>query len=95
MIKSDCRVLLIDNYDSFTYNIYQYLAQLCSVVPHVVTNDVALDSLRLEDYDAIVLSPGPGHPGRVDDFGVCSAVIDTAKCPILGVCLGHQGLALH
>ncbi|MGC6416114.1 MAG: aminodeoxychorismate synthase component I [Bradymonadia bacterium] len=95
MIKSDCRVLLIDNYDSFTYNIYQYLAQLCSVVPHVVTNDVALDSLRLEDYDAIVLSPGPGHPGRVDDFGVCSAVIDAAKCPILGVCLGHQGLALH
>ena len=37
----------------------------------------------------------PGHPGRVDDFGVCSAVIDSANCPILGVCLGHQGIALH
>lgn len=83
------RILLLDNYDSFTYNLYHYTAQFA-------TTDVRRnDELALEDvvqYDAIILSPGPGLP---KDSGIMPALIKqyyTTK-PILGVCLGHQAIA--
>ena len=82
-------LLLIDNYDSFTYNLYQYLSELGATV-EVVRND----TVTLEDIDAmaperIVISPGPGNP---DDAGISKDVIRrfAGRIPILGVCLGHQ-----
>ncbi len=88
------RILLIDNYDSFTYNLYQQLAKVIGSEPMVVGNDqVSLDEIRRLDPDCIVLSPGPGHPGRSEDFGICAQVLQSLELPLLGVCLGHQGLA--
>jgi para-aminobenzoate synthetase len=89
------RTLLIDNYDSFTYNLFHYLAEINGREPVVVRNDdpeFRLD--RLDEFDNVVLSPGPGSPDRPADFGICADVIRSARIPILGVCLGHQGLAV-
>ncbi len=86
--------LLIDNHDSYTFNLFQALAQVNEVIPHVVRNDECTwEELERLPFDNIVLSPGPGHPGQERDFGVCSAALAHADVPILGVCLGHQGLA--
>ncbi len=87
------RVLLIDNYSSFTFNLYQCLAELTGVLPLVVPND-SEESLRLEDFDAVVLSPGPGTPERQRDFGICRTMFTQTELPVLGVCLGHQGLGV-
>jgi len=87
------RTLLIDNYDSFTFNLYQYLAEVNRVPPIVVHNDTApWEEIRDLDFDNIVISPGPGRPEIAADFGICSQVILESTVPILGVCLGHQGL---
>jgi para-aminobenzoate synthetase len=85
--------LLIDNYDSFTYNLFQLLAEENGVEPIVVRNDEASweELLRL-GFDNVVLSPGPGRPERPRDFGVCAEAIRRCEAPLLGVCLGHQGL---
>ena len=89
------RTLLIDNYDSFTFNLFQLLAEVNGCEPIVVRNDEAeWEELTRLDFDAVVLSPGPGHPARVGDFGVCAAAIAACELPLLGVCLGHQGLGL-
>jgi para-aminobenzoate synthetase len=89
----DMRTLLIDNYDSFTYNLFQLLAEANGAEPIVVRNDEAswaeLSRLR---FDNVVLSPGPGRPERWRDFGVCADAIRHSDWPLLGVCLGHQGL---
>ena len=89
------KVLLIDNYDSFTYNLYQQLGEMNAQV-EVHRND-ALDLAAVQriDPDAIILSPGPGHPSVPRDFGVCKDVLlgVSKSVPTLGVCLGHQGLA--
>lgn len=88
-------VLLIDNYDSFTHNLYQLIGGLGADV-RVVRNDaIDVAEVRESAPTHIVLSPGPGHPGNERDFGVCGDVIDqlAAQIPTLGVCLGHQGLA--
>lgn len=93
--------LIIDNYDSFTYNLYQDLAKVLSKVDSKGTIDVIRnDELRLEEikarnYDRIIISPGPGSPDDVAYFGVCSDVITKLgpRIPILGVCLGMQGIA--
>ncbi len=88
------KFLIIDNYDSFVYNIAQYLGEL-GVDCTVVRNDrVTLHDIRAAGYDGIVISPGPGTPTDKRYFGICSDVIKTLgkTVPILGVCLGHQGI---
>jgi para-aminobenzoate synthetase len=85
--------LLVDNYDSYTYNVFHLLAAVSGEEPIVVHNDmVSWRALSRWDFDAIVLSPGPGHPGRWHDFGVCADILRSSEIPVLGICLGHQGL---
>jgi anthranilate synthase/aminodeoxychorismate synthase-like glutamine amidotransferase len=84
------RVAVLDNYDSFTYNLVQYLAEL-GAKPEVFRND-AVTVEQLRPYEALVISPGPGTPA---DAGVS---VEAIRClsgamPVLGVCLGHQALA--
>jgi len=89
------RLLLIDNYDSFTYNLAQYLGELGATVEVRRNDSIDLDEVRNIGPDAIVLSPGPGHPGNRRDFGICSDILGGVSpfVPTLGVCLGHQGIA--
>ncbi len=87
------RTLIIDNYDSFTYNLFQYLAEINGTEPLVVRND--FPGWRIEDldeFDNVIISPGPGRPGRASDFGFSRDAVLNASIPLLGVCLGHQGL---
>ena len=86
------RTLLIDNYDSFTYNLYQLLGEVTGDAPVVVRNDADWGDIALERFDAIVISPGPGRPERPADFGISARAIRESELPILGVCLGHQGI---
>jgi para-aminobenzoate synthetase len=86
------RVLLVDNYDSFTYNLYQLIGEVCGQPPTVVRNDTPWADIRFDEFDAAVISPGPGRPDRDRDFGVSARVILDSGLPVLGVCLGHQGL---
>ncbi|HSG84391.1 MAG: anthranilate synthase component II [Nitrosopumilus sp.] len=88
------KFLIIDNYDSFVYNIAQYLGEL-GVECDVIRNDkITLPQIKERNYDAIIISPGPGTPEDKKYFGVCSDVIKDMgpNTPILGVCLGHQGI---
>lgn len=88
------KTLVIDNYDSFTYNLYQYLGEL-GAAPEVVRNDdVTLADIQAARPERIVISPGPGSPDDPHYFGVCADVIRLLGpvVPILGVCLGHQGI---
>jgi len=87
------RTLLIDNYDSFTYNLFQLLAEVNGSEPIVVRNDAASWSeLERLEFDNVVVSPGPGRPDRAADFGVCAEAIRRCEKPLLGVCLGLQGI---
>jgi para-aminobenzoate synthetase len=87
------RTLLIDNYDSFTYNLFQLLAEVNGVEPLVVRNDEASwEELARLDFDNVVISPGPGRPDVEADFGVCTEAIRSCEMPLLGVCLGLQGI---
>nr|WP_232488744.1 aminodeoxychorismate synthase component I [Brevibacterium antiquum] len=87
--------MLIDNYDSFTNNLYHYLTEVNGCPPVIVPNDWEHWSIgALEEFDNVVISPGPGSPDKADDFGICAEVIANARIPILGICLGHQGIAL-
>jgi para-aminobenzoate synthetase len=86
------RVLLVDNYDSFTYNLYQLIGEVCGQAPTVVRNDTPWADIRFDEFDAAVISPGPGRPDVDRDFGVSARVILDSGLPVLGVCLGHQGL---
>ncbi len=88
------KFLIIDNYDSFVYNIAQYLGEL-GVDCDVKRNDkITIKEIKENDYDAIIISPGPGTPEDKKYFGVCTDVIKEIGPikPILGVCLGHQGI---
>ena len=85
-------IVMIDNYDSFTYNLVQYLEQIGTAV-HVVRNDVfSISDLVSWNPEGIVISPGPGRP---ESAGLSLSVINhfSGKIPILGVCLGHQAIA--
>jgi para-aminobenzoate synthetase len=85
--------LLVDNYDSYTYNVFHLLAAVSGEEPLVVHNDmVSWKALSRWDFDAIVLSPGPGRPQRWHDFGVCADILRHSEIPVLGICLGHQGI---
>lgn len=85
--------LLVDNYDSYTYNVFHLLAAVSGEEPIVIHNDmVSWRALSRWDFDAIVLSPGPGRPDRWHDFGVCADILRFSEIPVLGVCLGHQGI---
>ncbi|MFJ9103858.1 aminodeoxychorismate synthase component I [Streptomyces sp. NPDC102405] len=92
------KTLLIDNYDSYTYNLFQLVAEVNGEEPVVVLNDAvgALPDLGafLAGFDNVVVSPGPGHPAEPRDFGLSTAVLAASPIPVLGVCLGHQGIAL-
>ena len=86
-------ILLIDNYDSFTYNLAQYFGEL-GASPIVKRNDeITLDEIEALQPERIVISPGPGRP---EDAGISVGVIQRfgARLPILGVCLGHQGIGV-
>lgn len=88
------KFLIIDNYDSFVYNIAQILGEL-GVNSDVVRNDkISIKDIQERNYDAIIISPGPGTPEEEKYFGICSDVIKKLgpSIPILGVCLGHQGI---
>ena len=88
------RTLLIDNYDSFTFNLFHLLGEVNGDEPIVVRNDeLAWDDLAALPVDNIVISPGPGRPERERDVGVSLDVLRRARVPVLGVCLGHQALA--
>jgi para-aminobenzoate synthetase len=87
------KTLLVDNHDSYTYNVFHLLAAASGTEPMVVNNDaVSWRVLTRMDFDAIVLSPGPGHPSRWHDFGVCSDILSHSEVPVFGICLGHQGI---
>jgi para-aminobenzoate synthetase len=86
------RTLLIDNYDSFTYNLYQLLGEVNGRPPVVVRNDVDWSEVDLDRFDGVVVSPGPGRPERPVDFGISACAIREMTLPVLGVCLGHQGI---
>ena len=88
------KFLIIDNYDSFVYNIAQRLGEL-GVTSDVIRNDhLTVEQIKNGNYDAIIISPGPGTPDDKRYFGVCKQVIQELgpTTPILGVCLGHQGI---
>ena len=97
------KVLIIDNYDSFTFNLYQYVGEILQTVSGSENADVIVkrnDEISLADVqamnlDRIIISPGPGSPDDPAYFGVCAEVIETMgkTVPLLGVCLGMQGIA--
>ncbi len=83
------KILLIDNYDSFTYNLYHYLSILKCNVEVYRNNKITIDQIKKKKFDKIVISPGPGYP---KNSGYCPKIVKyfSPKIPILGVCLGHQ-----
>lgn len=96
---SALKTLLIDNHDSYTYNLYQLIAEVNGAPPEVISND-ALDwgelrpALASGRYHNVVISPGPGTPARAEDIGVCLDLLRAAlPVPVLGVCLGMQAMA--
>jgi len=88
------RVLFVDNFDSFTYNLVEYVSEHAET--EVVRNTASLSEVRAADPDAVVISPGPGHPRNERDVGVTTDVLRTVspEVPTLGVCLGLEA-AVH
>ena len=84
-------ILLIDNYDSFSYNLYQLIGEIRPDLKVIRNDEKTIEDIRKLKPDAIVLSPGPGRP---EDAGICISVVKElgAEIPILGVCLGHQSI---
>ena len=84
-------ILLIDNYDSFSYNLYQLVGELQPEIRVIRNDEYTVQEIETMKPSHIILSPGPGRPGEA---GVCEEVVEKlkGKVPILGVCLGHQGI---
>ncbi|MUV50664.1 MULTISPECIES: anthranilate synthase component II [Haloarcula] len=89
-VRDDLRVLFVDNFDSFTYNLVEYVSEHAET--EVVRNTASLDDVEAFDPDAIILSPGPGHPKNERDVGVTLEVLREVSpdVPTLGVCLGLE-----
>ena len=88
------KILIIDNYDSFVYNIAQTLGKH-NITTFVYRNDnITLNQIKKMSIDAIIISPGPGNPEDKKYFGICNNVIKILgkEIPVLGICLGHQGI---
>ena len=84
-------ILLIDNYDSFSYNLYQLIGEIDPDISVVRNDALTIDDIRKLKPSHIILSPGPGRP---EDAGICIDVVKelSGEIPILGVCLGHQSI---
>ena len=84
-------LLLLDNYDSFTYNIYQLFSDIGAQVEVIRSDKISIDEIRAKDYRGVIISPGPGIP---QDAGISEEVIRQlgGEIPILGICLGHQAI---
>lgn len=83
-------IIMIDNYDSFTYNLYQYIGTLNPDIEVYRNDKITVDEVLAKNPDHIILSPGPGYP---KDAGICIDLIKRAgDIPVLGVCLGHQAI---
>jgi anthranilate synthase component 2 len=84
-------ILIIDNYDSFTYNLYQYIGEIYTDIKVVRNDEIKAEDIESMDVEGIILSPGPGTPEKA---GICVEVIKRygSKIPILGICLGHQAI---
>lgn len=97
------KILIIDNYDSFTFNLYQYIGEILigkneKFILDVLRNDtITTKQITNRKYDKIIISPGPGDPSDSSYFGVCADVLTKIgrKIPVLGVCLGMQGMAYY
>ena len=88
------KVLIIDNYDSFVYNLAQYIGEMGAETIVRRNDEITLKQIREIKPERIVLSPGPGNPNDKRSFGVCKEILQHMSCevPTLGVCLGHQGI---
>ncbi|WP_195574120.1 aminodeoxychorismate synthase component I [Paenibacillus sp. 1001270B_150601_E10] len=88
------KTLILDNYDSYTYNLYQLIAKINGIEPIVIYNDAyTWEEVKAKfQFDNVVISPGPGSADVAKDFGICRDALLEKSLPILGVCLGHQGL---
>src|SRR5258708_9338019 len=97
------KVIIIDNFDSFTFNLYQYIGEIFMqkqkkfIVDVFRNNEISHEEIEKRKYDKIILSPGPGNPGDKAYFGVCAEVLTKLgkSIPVLGVCLGMQGMAYY
>ena len=86
-------ILIIDNYDSFTYNLYQLVGKYTEDIIVKRNDKITINEIEEINPSHIIISPGPGNPTNKRDFGICGKVIRKfTKTPILGVCLGHQGI---
>ena len=87
-------ILVLDNYDSFTYNLYQMVGEIYPDIMVKKNDEITVDQIKKLEPRAIIISPGPGSPENVRDFGISMQVIKElgSEIPILGVCLGHQGI---
>jgi anthranilate synthase/aminodeoxychorismate synthase-like glutamine amidotransferase len=85
-------ILIIDNYDSFTYNLVQYVGSITKKLKVIKNNELTIKQIKSLDISHIIISPGPGRP---ENTGVCLEVIQniSSKIPTLGICLGHQAIA--
>lgn len=85
-------ILMIDNYDSFTYNLYQYVGEIYEDIKVVRNDEITIQAIKEMNLEGIIISPGPGTP---DNAGISVAVIKSfaGEVPILGICLGHQAIA--